>query len=197
MFFGSKTENKIIYVPYGISEIVKIGEYDKSIPFFSCGTSNRDYQTLINAFSRNKQKLTVICRNADIKNIDLPSNIEVLHNIYFQDYYMYLQKAQVVIIPLKDVNISAGQLVLLQAMSLGKILVVTRCVGIEDYVDENCAIIVEPHSSDAINEAVKYILKNKEKCILMARNAYKRYENEFTIKHFATRIADIFLHGGK
>jgi len=185
---------KICFVRYGVNmpgnnQIAKLN--GKNRFFFSGGTSNRDYCTLTGAFKVLEENLKIACFPADVKGLDIPSNVELLYNVFRNDFLDYMKKAYAVIITLDDPCISSGQLVLLNAMRLGKAIIVTKISGIEDYVDNNCVILVEPHSLMAIRNAVNYLVNNSDNLSLLASNARRKYEMNFTIEKFAERVAAI------
>lgn len=193
--FGAKYQNKILFVKYGIEaeggsrpEIFD----EQNRYFFSGGTSNRDYKTLVKAFEGLKERLKIACFPNDLKGIKIPSNVEVNYNLFGKDFLTCMKNAYAVIIPLEDTNISSGQLVLLQAMSLGKAIILTKSGGVEDYVDNDCVMLVNPHCADEIKKAILDLVNNKEKKIQLELNAYQKFKNDFTIEKFGKRIADIF-----
>ncbi|MEW6684724.1 MAG: glycosyltransferase family 4 protein [Candidatus Edwardsbacteria bacterium] len=193
--FGANYQERIHFVPYGIkmpeTDSFVNNIVDKSRYFFSGGTSNRDYGTLIEAFRELNERLKIACFRGDIKNLHIPSNIEVFHNVFGNEFLYYMGNAYGVVISLDAPNISSGQLVLLDAMRLGKAIIITRSNGIEDYLDTSCAILVEPHSAEDIRNAVRNLVNNKGKLCLLAANAYRKYEANFTIEKYGKRIATI------
>lgn len=157
--------------------------------FFAGGTSNRDYRTLLDAFKDMNENLRISCFPKDLNGLSVPRNVRVLYGVYRDDFLDCMRKAYAVIITIDDIRISTGQLVLLDAMRLGKAIIATRCYSMADYVDESCAIFVKPHSSNDLKAAVKYLLNNKNALDNLANEARKRYESNFTIKDYAKRIA--------
>ena len=191
--FGFNIDKKIIFVPCGIADDDYAEKASKvnSRYFFSGGTSNRDYKTLINAFREKSEKLKIACNPKDVDGISIPANVEILCDMHGNTFLEYMRNAYAVIIPINDHRISSGQLVLLQAMSLCKPIIVTKSAGVTDYVNENCAIFVEPHSINEISEAVTYLVKNVKILDKISKNANKLYKDNFTIEHYGKKVADI------
>lgn len=193
--FGKKYQHKIHFVRYGMktpedNQIVAVDD-DKECYFFSGGTSNRDYDTLLKAFKGLREKLKIACFPSDVKNLDIPSNVEVLHNVFKQDFFDYMRKAYVIVISLDDPRISSGHLVLLDAMRLGKAIIATRGGCVEDYLDETCAMLIEPHSVMDLRKAVIELMNDKQRLSSLAMNARSRYGTDFTIEKYGQRIASI------
>ncbi len=90
-----------------------------------------------------------------------------------------------VIIPIKDPNISAGQLVALQALQLGKPIIATRCSGLKDYLVDGVTALV-------INNDIQDLHKCLEK---LSDDAFyermSRNEIEMFHAHYSSRS-----HGG-
>ena len=196
--FGEMHKNKICFIKYGtkMSENGMNEELTgRSRYFFSGGTSNRDYRTLITAFESLDEQLKIACQPRDVKGLKISSNIEVFHKVFRDDFLDYMRKAYAVIIALDDPQISSGQLVLLDAMRMGKAIIATRGYGMEDYVDSDHAILVKPHSEGDLREAVSFLANNGEESSRLSSNARKRYEDNFTIEKFGRRIANVLIRG--
>lgn len=196
--FGEKYSGKICFVKYGMgtpesSQKVDHITNNKNRFFFSGGTSNRDYQILVKTFKGLEERLKIACFPRDIKGLDIPPNVEVLHNVFGADFEDCMRKAYAVIISLDDPNISAGVLVLLNAMRLGKPIIATRSAGIEDYISEDCAILIDLHSSDDIRQAVKRSIAHKDYLFQIGYKAIQSYKDSFTIEKFGKRIGAV-LH---
>jgi glycosyltransferase involved in cell wall biosynthesis len=189
-------ERRIAYIPCGPSGIPEETGGAQIVkghaPYiFSGGTSNRDYKTLISAFKENNEKLKILCNVKDVEGIEVPANVEILHDIHGEAFIDYMRNAYAVVIPIDNDMISSGQLVLLQAMSLKKPIIITRSAGVTDYADENCVLFVESHSVFGIRDAVSLLLNDRDVANQLAQNAHKRYKDNFTIEQFGERIADL------
>jgi len=112
----SRNRNKIYFIPYGQSSENEDNNKhllaDKPY-FFSGGTSNRDYVTLASAAAKTKYYFIIACTQTDIKGLNMPSNFKVIHDAYRKKFDSLVKECLAVIIPLKDPNISSGQIFLL------------------------------------------------------------------------------------
>jgi glycosyltransferase involved in cell wall biosynthesis len=194
--FGCKYQYKIFYVKYGIKApednfyFGRTGD-KKERYFFSGGTSNRDYRTLIDGFRGLDERLIIACLRQDIKRIDIPKNVTVLHDIFGMKFIKYLVNSYAVTVILDNPNISSGHLVLLQAMSLGKAIIATRGICVENYLDDNCAVLVKDHSAKEIKEAVKDLLNNEHKSLKLGNWSRLKFESEFTLRKYGGGIAGL------
>ena len=189
--FGEATGKKVVFVPFGRNTPEKP---DAAKPvaadryFFSGGTSNRDYKTLADAFRGIRARLVIACHANDIKGLDLPDNVTVRHDVFGDLFQDHIDKAYAVILPILRNDVSAGQLVLIDAMRSGKASIVTSGSCMEDYVDRSCAVSVPRQDAQALAEAVSYLEANEAVCARLGSAARLRYEHEFARRAFAERL---------
>lgn len=189
-----KCKNKIFFVPYGRSSETK--DRNITIPadtpyFFSGGTSNRDYSTLMSAAAKMKYNFVVACTRKDIKGMNIPDNVRVFHDAYDEKFNSLMQSSYTVVLTLENPDISSGQIVLLKAMEMGKPIIATRSAGTIDYVDETCAFLVEPKNVEQLQGVLNLIIEKPEKTQVRARKAKKRYQEKYSIKKFASHLAEL------
>lgn len=166
-------KNKFVFCTLGIENIeVKNEEPLKEKTIISCGRSNRDYEFLYKALSKTEYKLNIISDECTLENT---KNITIYNNIMGQDFLEMLSKSYLVVIPLKDENISAGQLVILQSMQLGKPVICTNSNTVIDYIE------------NGING---FIIKKDEKELLELIE--KLYNNEKLYNEISLKQKEIF-----
>jgi len=156
--------------------------------FFAAGRSNRDYPTLIEAFRSQPYTLKVACLQESLRGMDLPENVEPHFEAYGSKYLELLQHAYAVIIPIDDVHISAGQLVLIEALRLGKVCIVTEGPCLKDYIDPSCMFTVPPHDPAALAKMVDKLYNERGWFEMIAR-ARELYERQYTITQYGERLS--------
>jgi len=194
--FGA-VQGKFIYVPYGLH----IHGYEKfavdqlaltnNQPYtFSAGRSGRDYKTLFKVFNESKRNLHVICDSeAALSECEATDNITVLRNCYDACYVNELKNALIVVVPLSVDDISAGQMVLLQAMAYSKPLIVTRTSTIEEYLEDGVnAILVPPGDAVALDRAIESLYLNPSLAEQLAKSAFDTYQQKHSMKVFVNSI---------
>jgi glycosyltransferase involved in cell wall biosynthesis len=147
-------EDKFKFCTLGIEDIkIHNTKTSKQKSIISCGRSNRDYNFLYNALKDTNYQLDIVC---DECKLESSSNITVYNNVGVQEFLEMLDKAYIVVIPLQDENISSGQLVILQAMQLGKPVICTKSNTVTDYIinGEN-GFIIEKDTKELINTIEK------------------------------------------
>jgi glycosyltransferase involved in cell wall biosynthesis len=169
-YFGVKNA---IYVPFKANnfEIKDTIETSDGGYILSCGVSHRDYDTLAKATKdlncrikvvlpdekQTKYHRTVLGCLSDAKNIEI-----IRHDFKKGSWNNYLANASFVVIPIEKNAIQpAGISVYLEAMMLGKAVIISDCPASKDILDENTALIVPRTDTIALRNAIRNLLENK------------------------------------
>jgi len=156
---------------------------------FSAGRSNRDYKTLFSAIKGLDMKLVVVAQPDNLKGLPIPPNVETYYNVFGEKYLELLKKSRLIVIPLNDVEISAGQIVLWQSLSMGKAVIITESWAVMDYVEDNKDVVfVKPHESDELGEAIKDLMSNPEKRRQLGENAVNSLKTRFSWESFSNDL---------
>lgn len=127
----------------------------------SAGRSGRDYALLCQAVKDLPISLRIICDSEHaLQGVDVPHNVTLLRSCYRKEYVRQLVNAEGVILALKDEKLSSGQMVLIDAMALGKLTIITRTVTSGEYGEhmKNCYFI-RPDSVEEIQNAIEVCSK--------------------------------------
>ena len=146
--------------------------------FFSAGMSCRDYATLFAAARRlppGFPPLRIACKPADVQGLVPPPNVVLHHDLWGQPFRDALAGASVVVVPLRPLPISAGQIVFLMAMSAGCPIVATRTSASSEFLDDACAWLVPPEDPDALAAAIREAVEDPEKARAKAHAARARF----------------------
>ena len=183
-------KEKFEYVQWGLADFssdykITSGEY-----IFSAGRSNRDWPFIFSSLGNTQYKGIMICSEGDYKG--KYSNLEVLSNISDEEYYNILSQAYCVIISIKDCNISAGQITLIQAMQFGKPVILTQSDGLtNDYViNEENGLIVQKNKA-SLKDAIDRIYKDKKLYEKLSINGRKLYEDKFSNYRLGNDVGSI------
>ncbi len=93
---------------------------------------------------------------------ECPSNVEFIFNAYGDDFDQLIQGDDGIIITLKDQNISAGRIVIMKSMAMGKVIIASNSSGLSDYVNANNAYMID-NREHSLTEAIKDIQNNKDR----------------------------------
>lgn len=157
----------------------------------TAGRSGRDYPTLVAAVGRLPCKLTIICNEQSaLGGIAASEQVEILTNVFGADYLSHLFRADIVVVPLQVDDISAGQMVLIQAMAYGRPLVVTDTPTITDYlINNDTALLVPRGDAHAMEAAIRRFLDDPAAATAMGQRAQAKYASHFsTEKHVQALI---------
>jgi len=123
---------------------------------FSAGRTGRDYALLAEAVRGLDLDLIVLGGAANLENVEFPSRTQVLTDEPYERYLELLHGCDFVIVPLDEIRSSRGQVVILEAMAMGKPVIATKTVGTVDYVDsgEN-GLLVPPGEAAPLRAAIQ------------------------------------------
>lgn len=82
----------------------------------------------------------------------------------------YLEKADIAVIPS---IIEATSLFMLEAMAMGKAVVASRCGGLEEVINGDNGMLVEPRNEKALAEAIRFLLEDPERRVEMGEAAHE------------------------
>lgn len=184
-----RAAEKFKHLPLGICTTGAMPPVAKGDYIFTTGMSNRDYDFLCDALKNTCYKLKIAC-----PGIRVPAgadNIEVLSNCY--DYEMLRQMAacRVVVIPLRDKEVSSGQLVLLQAMLLGKPVIVTRTHALSSYVEDGKTAVAIENSPAELLEALDELYKDDEKYADISRYAAEKVRHNYSERTLGSNVGSL------
>jgi len=160
---------------------------------FAGGDSLRDYKPLLNAAHEIDAKVTIASRRLDGRP-GLPANVSV-GEVSPQRFAELNRRAAVVVVALADSSDrSAGQQSYLNAMALGKPVVVTDAPGVRDYVeDRRTGLIVPLADPSAMSSALRWLLdpQNREEVNRIGRRARDTVRSRFTWRNYIASIIGV------
>jgi Glycosyl transferases group 1 len=124
---------------------------------FAGGDSLRDYRPLIELSRRLSLPVRVATRIEP--SSALPLNV-TMGPVSEDEYVDLMRRSSVVVVPLQPTRErSAGQTSYLNAMAMGKLVIVTEGTGVRDYVDHGITgLIVPPGDTEALGSALQWAL---------------------------------------
>lgn len=138
----------------------------------SIGRTLRDIDTLLQAAEKIPAPLVLVIGKHDPLPAKLPPHVQVFRNISLAESHEKLRHAAVVAIPLLPAERSTGQVVLFEAMALGKPVVATRVAGTADYIrDGENGLLVAPGDASALADATNRLLRDPERAALLGQAA--------------------------
>jgi glycosyltransferase involved in cell wall biosynthesis len=171
--------------------------------FSSNGRENRDFPTLITAFSRVKDshlKIYTSKQHGNMKNADILSKfadvdnvaINILNGKSENNFFLASEilNSYCMVICCTPHPYTNGVTSLLEAMALGKAVITSDNPYFPiDVEKENIGIKVPYGDVDGWVKAIEFMLNNKELVEEMGRNAKRLMEREYNLKLFSDRVA--------
>jgi glycosyltransferase involved in cell wall biosynthesis len=161
------------------------------------GASHRDYSLLISAVAGLDVKLKIIVprasiklHNAEIDGARLPANVEHVQRPVDRDgWSRYIAESRFVDVPLLPGVIQpAGISVYLEAMVLGKPVIITRGSSTEQILDDSLAVLVPAGDVAAMRDAIVELWNDGERRQSLGRNS-SRYA--LGLKDHSRLVADL------
>jgi hypothetical protein len=150
--------NKVRFVPYmyTLTEEERAKPVERGTYIFAGGNSFRDYGPLVEA-ARALPEYQFVCATRKLDGYpNLPSNVragQVPTNVFSE----LLRGASVVVVPLRmGTKRASGQQTYLNAMALGKLVIVNDAFGVRDYVRHRENGLIVTGSPDSYVEALRW-----------------------------------------
>ncbi len=157
----------------------------------SIGRTLRDLDTLFQAAPAIQAAVNVVVGQDDRLPSPVPANMRVFREIPLAECQELLGRAAVVAIPLLPSERSTGQVVLFEAMALGKPVVATRTHGTVDYVrDGENGLLVAPGDAAGLAAAVNRVLADADLATRLGTAAVADARTELDMELHAQRKLD-------
>lgn len=184
------------FIPFGV-ELNEFAEFEaKDGDYAVCvGYAQREWGLLGKAWEGLDAPLTLVGAPADA----VPSvpGVRALPRLDFDAYCRMVAGARVVVLPITDGNASWGQMTLLQAMALGKPVVVTDVGPVRDYLGEHCRVVPDGDPA-ALRQAVRSLWDDaaeRQRLSALARQAVVERFGEATMARAIERLIRSAVEG--
>lgn len=162
----------------------------------------RDYGTLARALNGIHHRSTVVCRPANLLGVSLPSEVEVRFDVSPDTLRQFYARASVVVVPTRGDDDPVGSdcsgtLVTLDALSMGRPVVVTARASISEYVTPGVHVATVPAGNvDALRAAILRATSDDASLAKHVADEATAGQGHVravrTTDHFAARIANVF-----
>ena len=186
---------RLRFVPYcADTQFWRPGEAAAERLVVSAGLEHRDFATLDTACASIDCDVTVAAASLHtpeaVRTMPGPSTKVKLVSLDHLSLRELYAKAAVVAVPLVPNDFQAGVTTLLEAMSMGKAVVVSATEGQRDIVvDGETGILVPPGDSVALARALERLLDDPSERARLGRNARRAVEASFSLEAYVDAIA--------
>lgn len=161
------------------------GEY-----IFSGGNFARDYATLVKAVEGLDIPVIIACSNKKaLEGIDFPENVKVVA-VPHDEFMRLMAESNINVVVLqKGLLHSGGQQTFLNAMALGKPVIVTDPDGARDYIEnEMDGLLVQPGEPEVLKRAILRLINDREFAARISSNAQAKASKLDTEAHLSAIV---------
>ena len=182
---------KISFLPVAVR---KMPHFDNTIAseryVFTAGYSGRDLDFVIRSLNNTSYRVVV----ADSHTKELPAdNVQIEADAIGDKMFQLMANSYVMITPLKDKLKTAGQLMSLQAMQLGKPVICTNSAGMKPYIEDNYNGLFINNTKEDLLEALDKLYNDDNLYKKLSANALKTYDN-YSYSKFAERLSELMIN---
>ena len=167
---------------------------------FSMGRTLRDLPTLFQAAADLTVPVVVVVDQRDSLPSPIPTNVQIHRNLSLAAGRELMRRSTVVAIPLLPAERSTGQVVLFEAMAMGKPVVATRAVGTSDYIRDNeNGLLVNPGDPAGLAAAIHRLIQDPALAARLGSTAHSdtlaRWQPDHHARHKLAAIAELWPAG--
>jgi len=163
----------------------------------SAGLEFRDYPTLIEAVEKMDVQVILAAASPWSKRTDTTAHRPIPPNVTVRRFNLHelrqvYARSRFVVVPLYLVNFQAGVTTLLEAMAMGKAVIITRTPGQSDVVVEGeTGLYVPPADPGALRKAIQYLLAHPAEAERMGANGRRLLEEQMSLDKYVQRLERI------
>jgi glycosyltransferase involved in cell wall biosynthesis len=123
---------------------------------------------------------------------ELPANVHVRSELKYPELRSLYARSQFVVVPLEDVEFDAGATASMEAMAMGKAVIVTRTRGYVGILEDGVqGIFVAPHDPRALRNAIEHLHDRPDEAARMGRAGRELVERRFRVDDYIDRLAQL------
>ena len=160
----------------------------------SAGLEFRDYATLLDAVRGLDLQVILAAASPWSKRADTTQRREIPENVTVRRFNLLelrrvYAESLFVVVPLYNVEFQAGVTTILEAMAMGKAVIVTRTPGQTDVVIQGeTGLYVPPGDAGALREAIGRLLDNPAEAARMGANGRRVIEERMSLDKYVAGL---------
>ncbi len=181
------------FVPIQRPYIAPTNTEDREQPFvLAMGSAARDYPTFIEAMRKLNLRTIIVSAPHAMDGLQLPSNVTVMSRLNADECRDLAAMARLNVIPIANNDTASGQVTVVEAMTLGRPVIATRCIGTEDYIlHDKTGVLVEPQSVDSLAGAIDRLWNDEPKRADLGISARDYARTHFSDEAVAAELTGI------
>jgi glycosyltransferase involved in cell wall biosynthesis len=160
--------SRIVFLPLVLPSIESPSRFEEPRKtqedyIFSYGKSDRDFDTLIRSVAASNIKTYILSQKYRPK-VPVPENVRILREyVSGKEMIQWIASSRMVVFPLKDYRISAGQLSMLEVMALARPLIITENMATKEYaVHKHSALFFDAGNDRELADHIQYFWNHRE-----------------------------------
>lgn len=185
-------ESKFVWIPYYHTLWDATYKAEEGDYIFAGGDYTRDYVSFIEAVRPLPYQVVIAAFYRDyFKGIQLPANVKIVTTTH-EDFVRLMAGAAIVVVPLRGGLLhSGGEQTYLNAMALGKAVIVADEIGAEQYIENGISgVVLPPGESEGLRNAIKMLMENRNLARQMGSKA-KAAAARFSADQFFTKLLEV------
>jgi glycosyltransferase involved in cell wall biosynthesis len=157
----------------------------------------RDYATFAESVQRLPVQAILVASPRNLTGVALPPNVEVRLDVGYPELRDLYAGAACIVIPTHGEEYAtgadcSGQTALLDAMAMGRPVVVSARKTLREYITNGVSgLTVPPEDPTALQAAVEEVLADRDRAELLGAAGRKAIETRHTTRLFAAHLAEI------
>lgn len=196
-------KNKILHIPNPLSFETKFevnNDHDNYLLYFGRLSKEKGISTLIKAMKRIDYKLIILGTGPiekELKNLvvkeGLNEKVSLLGFKQGEELKNYIRKSKAVILPSEWYE--NGPYSAMEAMALGKPLIVSNYGGLPELVENGKNGFIFKNINELVNSINKIINLDSNSYDLMCKESIKRAKENFDIENYVLNMTDKYIKG--
>ncbi|MEA5466979.1 glycosyltransferase family 4 protein [Leptothoe sp. PORK10 BA2] len=183
------------FVPFPSPDIEVTFEEERESPFIAAlGSAHRDFSCLFDVVEQLNLPTVVASSKSVLENFTIPAQVSTPFGISRDDCRKISQQARINIVPLqaKDDVTAAGHVTVIEAMLMGRAVIVTDAYGMSDYVKHGeTGWLVPPGSMESMKEAIELLWNDEELRNRLGQNAQSYARQTFSFQGVASSLEKV------
>ncbi|MFH0930615.1 MAG: glycosyltransferase family 4 protein [Candidatus Zixiibacteriota bacterium] len=180
---------KFHFLPFHTNIVDPKPSEEKEDYILSAGRTERDYPTLIQAIKGLEIKLVIVADDHSLKKIKGASGVKILKDLPYPEYLELLKRAKAVVLPLNPVSKSTGQVVMLEAMALGKPVISSKVTGTLDYIEDGVnGLLVNPKDPTDLRNKLIWLLNKPDKAEQIGEKGFLFVKKHLTFDNYVAKV---------
>ena len=194
-------QERFRFLPFHTDIIIPERIESHSGYIFSAGKTGRDFDTLLRAVEGMNLRVVIVSDQYHAQNLKVPKTVSLMVDIPYEEYLRLLRGSYFVVVPLCSLVKSTGQVVILEAMGLGKPVIATETVGTVDYIQHGVnGLMVPVGDAEALKAAIEGLLADKQLYDSLAVNGldtvFKHHTFDAYVKTILRETKMLRAHAG-